>query len=121
MRIHSLLIAGALAGLMATAGSMHAQEVKKPPEHPTTQQQQPKAHQKKASKHNESQAAMKGKEKSRTEPGTVSKELMGKSGRHNERYNSHEARSSKHHPKSSNASMHHKKHHQNKSASKSYQ
>ena len=116
MRIHNLLIAGALAGLMSTAGLTHAQEVKKPPSHHTMQQPSPH---KKMMKHGHQQhTAMKSTSgKTKTEPGTVSKQLMGKS---NPKHQGHNARSSKHYPVSKNVN-HKKSGHSTKSTSKTYQ
>jgi len=120
MRIHNLLIAGALAGLMGTAGSMHAQEVKKPPNTEQHMQQPGNGHHKKATKqgahkqqHNQMKAA---KRKTKTEPGSVSKSLMRKPSKSSK----NGARSSKHPVSSSNAS-HHKSGHSTKSGTKSYQ
>lgn len=114
MRIHSLLIAGALAGLMANATPSRALEVNatayrtmKPTSH----------HHKHVTKHggSEKHLAITKDGKARTAGGTVSKQLMGKSNRSAERTGQSFRRSSKHHANSSNASMkHHKKSGQSK-------
>jgi hypothetical protein len=122
MRIHSLLIAGALAGLMANATPSRALEVNatayrtmKPTSH----------HHKHVTKHggSEKHLAITKDGKARTAGGTVSKQLMGKSNRSAERTGQSFRRSSKHHANSSNASMkHHKKSGQSKkSTSTKYQ
>jgi hypothetical protein len=114
MRIHSLLIAGALAGLMANATPSRALEVNatayrtmKPTSH----------HHKHVTKHggSEKHLAITKDGKARPAGGTVSKQLMGKSNRSAERTGQSFRRSSKHHANSSNASMkHHKKSGQSK-------
>jgi hypothetical protein len=107
MRIHSLLIAGALAGLMANATPARALEVNAPAHHtmkPTSH------HHKHLSKHggSEKHLAITKDGKTRTAGGTVSKQLMGKS-KSAERSGQSFRRSSKHHVNSSNASMKHNK------------
>ncbi len=122
MRIHSLLIAGALAGLMANGTPARALEVNAPAHHtmkPTSH------HHKHVAKHggSEKHLAITKDGKTRTSGGTVSKQLMGKSNRSTERSGESFRRSSKHHVSSSNASMkHHKKSGQSKkSTSTKYQ
>jgi hypothetical protein len=118
MRIHTLLIAGALAGLMATAGSARALEAGAPVH---TMKLASVGH-KHIRKHRTSEkhlAITKDGARTRSAPGTVSRSLMGKSSRSVKSNGLAVRRSSKHHLKSSNASMkHHKKVHNAKSAKK---
>jgi hypothetical protein len=118
MRVHTLLIAGALAGLMATAGSMHALEVKAPVAHSVNVAATGHKHLRKHGS-SEKHLAITKDGRTRSAPGTVSKSLIGKSN-HGMRSSGVSARR-KHHVKSSNATMkHHKKNHSLKS-SKKYQ
>ncbi len=121
MRIHSLLIAGALAGLMANATPARALEVNAPVHHtmkPTSHHHKHVAKKGGAEKH----LAITKDGKTRTAGGTVSKQLMGKSNRSAQQNGVSGRRFSKHHFKSSNASIKHRKSgHSMKSTSKSYQ
>jgi hypothetical protein len=107
MRIHSLLIAGALAGLMANATPARALEVNAPAHHTMKPASH---HHKHLSKKggSEKHLAITKDGKTRTAGGTVSKQLMGKS-KSAERSGQSFRRSSKHHVNSSNASMKHNK------------
>ena len=120
MRIHSLLIAGALAGLMANGTPARALEVNAPAHHtmkPTSH------HHKHVAKHGGSEKHLAiTKDGTRTAGGTVSKQLMGKSNRSAKENGVSARRFSKHHFKSSNASIKHRKSgHSMKSTSKNYQ
>jgi hypothetical protein len=103
MRIHTLLIAGALAGLMATAGSARALEVGAPVHTvkvASISHKHPKKH-RSSDKH----LAVTKDGRTRSAGGTVSRSLIGKSNKsvkHNDHFG---RRSSKHHVKSHNASM----------------
>ena len=111
MRIHTLLIAGALAGLMATAGSARAMEVGAPAHTvkvANVSHKHPRKH-----RSSEKHLAITKDGRTRSAGGTVSKSLIGKS-------SPSVRRSSKHHFKSSNASMKHNKKSSMKS-SKKYQ
>jgi hypothetical protein len=104
MRIHNLLIAGALAGLMATAGTTQAQGMTDPLHFASSGHKHVKKHHGSA-KH---LAITKDGGKTRTAGGTVSKELIGKSNRPAKHNGLSTRRFSKHHVKSSNARMNHK-------------
>jgi hypothetical protein len=117
MRIHSLLIAGALAGLMANATPARALDVNAPVHHTMKPTSHPHKHVGKHSGSDKHLAVTKDG-KTRSAGGTVSKQLMGKSNR-SAKHNSEFRRSSKHHPSSSKASMKHKGH-STKSSSKKY-
>jgi hypothetical protein len=121
MRIHSLLIAGALAGLMANGTPARALEVNAPVHHTMKPTSHPHKH---VTKHGGSKKhlAITKDGKTRTAGGTVSKQLMGKSTRSPQHNGQSVWRSSKHHLSASNATMHHKKSGQsNKSTSTKYQ
>lgn len=101
MRIHNLLIAGALAGLMATAGTTQAQGMTAPLHFAS-------GGHKHVRKHHTSEKHLtitKDGGKTRTAGGTVSKELIGKSNRSVKHNGPSTRRFSKHHVKSSNARM----------------
>jgi hypothetical protein len=105
MRIHSLLIAGALAGLMANAAPARALEANAPAHHvmkPTSHHH--KQHMKKNGG-SEKHIAIKKDGKTQSAGGTVSKQLIGKSSTPSK----HQSvkRSSKHRPMSRNASLRH--------------
>ena len=106
MRIHNLLIASALAGLMANATPARALEVNAPVHH-THHVLKPHKHAKKNG--SEKHLAITKDGRTRSAGGTVSKELMGKSSRPSARKGVSGRRFSKNHVKSSNASSNHKK------------
>ena len=111
MRIHSLLIAGALTGLMANATPARALDVNAKVHYTTMPTSTPHKH---VRKHggSEKHLAITKDGRTRTAGGTVSKKLIGKSGRSMKHNNLSVKRSSKHHPSSRNASMKgHKKGH----------
>ena len=116
MRIHNLLIAGALAGLMANATPARAIEVNSPVHH--AHAMKPHKHAKKNG--SEKHIAVTKDGRTRSAGGTVSKELMGKSSRPSVHKGISGRRFSKHHVKSSNASSH-KSGRSSKSTSKNYQ
>ena len=121
MRIHSLLIAGALAGLMANATPARALEVSAPVHHSVKPTSHPHKHVKKQTG-SEKHVAITKDGRTRTAGGTVSKQLIGKSSRSAKHSGVSARRFSKHHVKSSNASIKHRKAgHSMKSTSKSYQ
>jgi hypothetical protein len=112
MRIHTLLIAGALAGLMATAGSARALEVGAPVH--TVKVANVSKHHPRKHRSSEKHLAITKDGRTRSAGGTVSKSLIGKS-------SPSVRRSTKHHFKSSNASMKHNKKAHSMKSSKKYQ
>jgi hypothetical protein len=118
MRIHTLLIAGALAGLMATAGSARALEAGAPV-HTMKLASTGHKHLKKHRTSEKHLAITKDGARTRSAGGTVSKSLMGRSSHAVKPSGQSFRRSSKHQVKSSNASMkHHNKSHSIKSTKK---
>jgi len=116
MRIHNLLIAGALAGLMANATPARALEV-----NAAHQSHAMKPHKHAKKNGSEKHIAVTKDGRTRSAGGTVSKELMGKSPRSSTHKGISGHRFSKNHVKSSNARSNHKSGHSAKSTSKKYQ
>jgi len=117
MRIHNLLIAGALAGLMATAGTTQAQGMTAPLHFTSSGHKHVRKHHT-----SEKHLTITKDGRTRTAGGTVSSKLMNKPPKSAKRNELTVRRFPKHHFKSSNANMHHRKGgHSMKSTSKKYQ